>query len=216
MTRAINRVIAVAALATTALLAPGESAGAATAPVTVRSEASWRSTAPESGAVLYTANWSSGLNGWAGSTAWKTLRGVLLNDGTGNRTPILAPFDAGETTGYAVEARMRVVRAGSIFGLAVRRQRDGGGYSAVIRSGELPAVRYGEDSGSLTDSQPFDPGDGWHVYRLQADGNVVTFLIDGARFATLTDNRFLDGGLSGIISEGYQLEISSYTVARLP
>ena len=170
----------------------------------------------EPGKVLYTADWSTGLNGWAGSGDWKTLRGVLLNDGTGgNRTPILAPARIGTVTDYAVEARIRVVRVGTVFGLVLRRQPSGGGYTAAIRSGETPAIRYGDDTGSLTDAQPFDPGNGWHTYRLEADGNVVTFLIDGARIATLTDNRYLDGGLTGLDSYGYQLEVSSFRIIQL-
>jgi hypothetical protein len=82
----------------------------------------------EPGRVLYTADWSTGLDGWAGSGDWKTLRGVLLNDGTsGSRTPILAP----------------------------------------------------------------------------------------ARIATLTDNRYLDGGLTGLVSYGYQLEVSSFRIIQV-
>lgn len=33
--------------------------------------------------LLYQADWSGGLNGWAGGDGWKTLNGLLLNDGTG-------------------------------------------------------------------------------------------------------------------------------------
>jgi hypothetical protein len=168
------------------------------------------------GTVLYTADWSTGLNGWAGSGDWKTLRGVLLNDGTGgSRTPILAPARIGTVTDYAVEARIRAVRVSNGFGLVLRRQPDGGGYTAAIRNGDVPAIRYGDDAGSLTEAQPFDPGNGWHTYRLEADGNVVTFLIDGARIATLTDNRYLDGGLTGLVSYGYQLEVSSFRIIQL-
>src|SRR6266566_4060638 len=45
---------------------------------------------PQSGTVLYKADWSSGMNGWAGGDDWKTSSGLLLNDGTQSNSIILA------------------------------------------------------------------------------------------------------------------------------
>jgi hypothetical protein len=174
------------------------------------------------GAVLYTADWSSGLNGWAGASSWKTLRGSLLNDGTTHdSTPILAPYDTGQITDYAVETRIRVIRSDEwccghyeSFGLTTRRAADGGGYSGAIRANSTATIGY-TDGGFETNEQPYSPADSWHTYRLEVDGNVVTLLADGARILTVTDNRYLTGGLTGLFDDGLQLEVASYRVLRL-
>lgn len=169
------------------------------------------------GTVLYTANWSTGLNGWSGSGDWKTLRGVLLNDGTGDGALLMAPFRTGNVADYAVEARIRVVRTGDFFSLVTRRATAGGGYHAAVQGGSRPTVFYVGQAywNTLADCQQFDPGDGWHTYRLEADGNVITYLVDGARITSFTDNRYIDGGMTALASDGYQLEVSSYRIIQL-
>jgi len=84
--------------------------------------------APKPGDVLYQANWSNGLNGWAGSPDWKALNGMLLNDGTTTNEPIeptiVAPYDLGAITNYAVEATIQASILSSqvqtSFGISVR------------------------------------------------------------------------------------------------
>jgi hypothetical protein len=168
------------------------------------------------GAVLYAADWSSGLSGWVGDPSWKTLRGVLLNDGTGGGHAILAPYDAGTLADYAIEAKIRVTRPGGYghgFGLDTRRTTDRQGYYGTVRSNGSTGI--GEQGNPIVGGKPFTPDNGWHTYRLHVDGNVVTFLVDGAVLGTVTDNRHLDGGLTGIFCHGYQLEVASYRVLRL-
>jgi hypothetical protein len=200
----------------------GDNTGALLLTVGARTTGGPRADPGGAGAVLYAADWSSGLNGWTGGASWKTLRGELLNDGTsGDTTPILAPYDTGQISDYAVEARIRVIRAGGYrsggsydsFGLAARRVTDGGGYNGQVSADSTARIR--TDAGRLTDDQPFAPEDRWHTYRLEVDGNVVTFLADGARIATVMDNRYLTGGLTGLFCGGYQLEVASYRVLRL-
>src|SRR5438552_59979 len=67
---------------------------------------------PQPGTVLYRADWSSGLNGWAGGDDWKTSSGLLLNDGTQSNSIILAPYNPGNDNiaDYAVETVIQFVR----------------------------------------------------------------------------------------------------------
>jgi hypothetical protein len=210
MTKVLNRIIVVAVFASTSLSVPATAVDA--------DAIGGPGGSSRADMVLYTADWSSGLNGWAGASSWKTLRGSLLNDGTTHdSTPILAPYDTGQLTDYAVETRIRVIRFGAeyeSFGLVARRADAGGGYSGAMRATSTASIGY-TDGGALTDTQPFAPADSWHTYRLEVDGNVVTLFTDGARIATVTDNRFLTGGLTGLFDNGHQLEVASYRVLRL-
>src|SRR5689334_10044113 len=61
--------------------------------------------------VLYQADWSNGMDGWSGSGGWKTVGGMLVNDGT-NDDPSLwipAPYEPGSITDYAIEAEIQLV-----------------------------------------------------------------------------------------------------------
>jgi hypothetical protein len=170
--------------------------------------------------VLYAANWSSGLNGWAGEPSWKTLRGQMVNDGTSdNSKPILAPYDTGRLSDYAVEARIRVTRAGGYsrdgFGLTARSASDGGGYAGAIWQGYPASVGYVDTWDPLMRGQNFVPDAGWHTYRLEVDGNVATFFADGAQLASAPDNRYLTGGHTGIFSDSYQIEVATFRILRL-
>ncbi|MEU4161718.1 LamG-like jellyroll fold domain-containing protein [Actinoplanes sp. NPDC026670] len=185
-------------------------------------EIGFSATSDAAGIVLYAADWSSGLNGWAGHPSWKHLRGMLVNDGTGyGADPILAPYDTGSLADYTVEARVRMTRGAQAvptsFGLAARRSAGGGGYSAAVRAGYPASIGYTDEGpwAWLVEGQPYVPDAGWHTYALRADGNVLTFLVDGSRIATTSDNRFLSGGLTGLFAGSYQLEVSSYRVRRL-
>ena len=105
------------------------------------------------GAVLYAADWSSGMGGWVGDPAWKTLRGVLLNDGTGGGDAILAPYDTGSLADYAIEAKIRVTRPGGYsngFGLDARRTNDRAGYDGRVRWNGL--------TGTVTDNRHLTAG----------------------------------------------------------
>jgi hypothetical protein len=87
---------------------------------------------------IYTADWSSGLNGWTASQDWKTVSGQLVNDGTNTdathvaQAPRITPY----TANYAVEAEIQAVRAdngcwGAAFGLSVRGE-SGGDYRVGV------------------------------------------------------------------------------------
>jgi hypothetical protein len=176
-------------------------------------------TNPGSGTTMFTASWAAGLNGWAGDAPWKTLRGLLLNDGTG-RSRIAAPFTSA-VPDYAAEARIRVISGGR-FGLYLRRSdNDRGGYLGIIDAGGGGTQLRNDDDdnccgiGVFAGGPSFSPGKDWHTYRIEADGNAVRLLIDGAQFVTVTDNKYLTDGRTGLFANGAQLEISAFKVIRL-
>jgi hypothetical protein len=174
--------------------------------------------APTSGLTLYTADWSPGLNGWAADSSWKTLPGELLSDGTAWDSTIFAPYDTRTVADYAVEARIQVVKA-DMFGIVLRHSAGSDGYIGIVDGDGNTWISAGNTSysndGKLADGYRVDVGAGWHTYRMEADRNVVRFLVDGAQVATATDNRYLTGGLGGINSRRSQLEVSGFSVSRL-
>lgn len=187
--------------------AAGETPGGTATPAT-----------PASGPALYAADWSPGLNGWAGDSSWKTLRGELLSDGTAWDSTIFAPYDTRTVADYAVEARIQVVKA-DMFGLVLRHSAGDDGYIGIVDADGKTWISAGNTSysndGKLADGYQVDVGTGSHTFRMEADGNVIRFLVDGAQVATATDNRYITGGLGGINSRRSQLEVSGFRVLRL-
>ena len=185
------------------------------------------------GTVLYTADWSGGLNGWAGSPDWKVLNGVLLNDGTaGNVTAgptIVPPYQLESISDYALETTIQVVnfQNGSApqFGLALRGStvsNNWQGYATAIAY--LDAKNYGgecytqittQDYSNQLTKTPFDPGKATHTYRFEAKGNIFKFFIDGGNVLEVTDNRYLTGSLLGLWCYQAQLSVTSFKIIAL-
>ena len=165
---------------------------------------------------LFTADWSRGLSGWSGDASWKPLRGELLSDGTAGESTVLAPYDTRAVTDYAVEARIRAVK-GDDFGIVLRHSASDKGYVAVV-DGDTAWIGAGDEphyAEKIADGQRFSPGSDWHTYRIEADGNQLRFLIDGAQFAAVLDNRYLSGGNSGLAASYTQIEVNGFSVLRL-
>jgi hypothetical protein len=174
---------------------------------------------PESPAgsdLLYQADWSAGLNGWFGSQDWKTLNGMLINDGAhdGIGLSITAPYSP-NTADYAIEAEIQVVRplGCSSFGIVARADKKETGYQA--------GINYCEFHGAAFYSMPelgfkeFDPGTKWHTYRLEVKGNTIKFFIDEAPVMETSDNRYLSGGQVGLWNDNVQLNVRSFKVMKL-
>jgi hypothetical protein len=217
-TRTLARMIVGAALTAmmtaTAYLIPG----AAAATLLDRPDAVHAgATAPA--ATLYSADWSAGLNGWAGSGAWKTLNSTLLNDGTASDDFITAPWVAGNHSNYAVEAEIRLIRdAQRWFGLFARRGGGDSAYAGELYSGGRSGIWdeiTGTGGNKVAEGDSFTAGADWHRYRLEVNGNVITFSVDGATLATGPDNRYLAGGRVGLYSNSQQLEVRSFRVVAL-
>jgi hypothetical protein len=121
---------------------------------------------------------------------------------------------------------------GESFGIVVRADGKGGGYA--LRASAQPGqrqwrrVRTGRRIAQIYDlhgywtgnqisqrfvaGQLFDPGAAWHTYRVEAKGNVSTFLVDDTPLATVTDNKHLEPGQVGLWCDGYQIEVRSFEV----
>ncbi len=189
-------------------------------------------TAPTPG-VLYQSDWSSGLNGWAGSSDWKVLNGVLLNDGTaGNMMAgptIVPPYQLGSIADYALEAKIQVVsyQNGNSpeFGMALRGttvSNNWQGYQVGISY--LDASSYGgqcyaqittEDYSNVLTKTPFDPQKSSHVLRFEAQGNVLKFFIDGGNVLQVTDNKYLTGSQIGLWCYHAELSVTSFKIIAL-
>jgi hypothetical protein len=190
--------------------------------------------------VLYEADWSKGLEGWSGVGGWKTLGGQLINDGSNEDANVWtkAPYQLGNIADYAVEADIQVVSVADpqfdSFGIVVRGgettsasaspSSQAAGYKAGI-DGETGYVGGPLESARITRPGPsgpkpiakatFNPRKSWHLYRVEADGNTIKFLIDGAVIAKGVDNTYLSGGQVGLWSKEVQLNVRSFKVIKL-
>jgi serine/threonine protein kinase len=185
------------------------------------------------GTTVYTADWSNGMDGWAGSTDWKVLNGVLLNDGTNGNViagqTITPPNQLGGMSDYALETTIQVVSYSSgyrpQFGFALRGStvsNNWQGYATAIAY--IDAKDYGntcnvqittEDYNNQLIKTPFDPGKGKHTYRFEAKGNLLRFFIDGGNVIEVNDNRYLTGSQLGLWSYQTQLSVTSFKIIAL-
>ena len=172
--------------------------------------------------VLHRSDWSSGLDGWSGSDGWTALRGELLCDGRSFdlTVGVVAPVEVDTNADFAVEAEIRLLRyeiTNGSFGVMARVQEDGTGYAAGHDAAdEVVVLRTEEGGGRPTlDRQPFDPGEGWHTYRLEVRGNELRAFVDGSVVLGSTDNTFLTGKRVGLWSSGAQLSVRRFEVGTL-
>ncbi len=179
---------------------------------------------PAPGTILYQADTSGGLDKWTGTTDWKHLNGMLINDGSVTQAswaPI--PYQVQGTNDYAVEAEIQVVKvdSGNLFGISLRHT-DAGDYNGHVLfhcCGEKPTagldyVNYKNGANTLG-QQAYDPGTDWHTYRLEAKGNQLRFLIDGSPIISTTDNRFLTGQIAGLWGDSSQFNVRRVAIIAL-
>jgi serine/threonine protein kinase len=177
--------------------------------------------------VLYQADWSNSLNGWTGSSDWKAFNDMLISDGTYADTngsqlspTIEPPYQVSETSDYAVEVRIQQVSGQGCFDAAVIR---GSVVSDGVQGYRLAIGCYGGASiyaahGSTLNQLAhvdFNPGNGWHIYRLEAQGTTIRAFIDGLQILEVNDNLYLSGGVVGIKSVSTQIDVSSFKVIAL-
>ncbi len=186
----------------------------------------------------YRADWTPGLDGWFGSADWKTVRGMLVNDGTSSsiRMTITAPIVLDSTPNYVVETDIKVVHysensAANSFGLVVRGSEDGGGYGVgqcdqgpfltmVSCAPNQPAddiavIWTAEDTNSVVAATAFRPGTSWHHYRVEAKDDSIRLVVDGGVVLRATDNKYLDGERVGLWSSGCQINVRNFRVNAL-
>lgn len=162
-----------------------------------------------SGTVLYQAD-SSRLNSWHGTTGWKMVHGFLQSD-LSNDNVLTSPY-VPTAPNYAVEVHFQIVnvpQSGGYFVVTAEQVAGKDGYTAGILDllGPGPHSQFANpevnsyiipisamDSPSVV--ADYEPGTGWHTYRIEVDGPVVSFFIDGLRksFAASSQTNFLSGG----------------------
>jgi len=187
---------------------------------------------PTSGTVVCNADWSSGMNGWAGSSEWKVLGGKLLSDGT-NLGPGNAVAPTGSdsvsspcqpvTRNYAVIAKMQILDTPVNCYLAIRGrvQADGSGYGGYFVGfdsyfGDAYVGSFSPSAGFLPIRNAFyNPGLAEHLYRAEFRGNQITLKIDNRVVLQVIDNRFITMGQVGLESGGCQVSVSSFQVVAL-
>lgn len=177
---------------------------------------------PVAGTVLYTADWSNGMDGWSGSSQWKVNSNMLLSDGT-TADYILAPYQV-TTPNYSVVANIKVIRSlntynGCNFWLVSRMDSAGNGYSGGIEqflgaSGSnsyLFLSLYNHNNLVQINYSP-SPSDATHTYEMDSVNNQLTFSIDGKQLLQTIDNTYLSPGSAGIYSDSCELEITGFQI----
>lgn len=174
---------------------------------------------PGSGTLLYQADWSQGLGGWTGATGWKTSGGMLVNDGkdapSGPAGPtILAPYQLSAAGNFAIEARIQVVGAGCFDPLLFHGSVVNGNWQGykLTACGNLRLTS--DDFTDILGQTTFNPGNSWHIYRVEVKGAFMSVLVDGITQFTTQDSRYLSGSQVGI-KTSVQLIVSNFKITAL-
>jgi len=193
--------------------------------VVVSRSSSLAVTMPRPGTVLYAANWSQGLRGWAAhpngaARGWTAASGMLVyTESNSSDTCITAPYGPGSQgiADYAVQTQLRLGHAtvpGMFdFEIDIRTdqyrstRRMPSGYlvdvSRTIRGPLGSSARlgsYGVKDLTFTTATTFDPGRQWHTYRVEAKGMHLRVIIDGELMLVRKDGRYPAGGYVSLCS----------------
>ncbi len=206
--------------------APGASPTAAAPTATPQAPA----TTLPAGTVLYQASWSHGLSGWQGTHGWKVVNGQLVADSSGPN--ILAIPYRPTVSDYAVEVRLRVVRLlkpnGGYFTIAAPKTTGKDGYQAGVNNllgieprpnGSHPQAQvFIDPSSSMAPGSAlpidYEPGSGWHIYRVEVLGNEARLLADGVQIgrASSEQTNVLSNGPINLSTALIVLRVSSVRV----
>lgn len=163
------------------------------------------STSLPAGIVLYQADWSHGLTGWPGTHGWKVVQGQLESDTSGSAT-FTIPYQP-KVSNYAIEFRLQVVRTmppyGGNYEIAAPKLPDKDGYNAGVfdlkASGPHPFGLHPQSNVYLNPPSPpspgngmpqdYEPGSGWHTYRVEVRGNEVNLLDDGTQIGSASSQQ---------------------------
>lgn len=192
------------------------------------------------GTVLYTTNWSNGLDGWAGpngnsGTPYCTATNSTLHcPGSSLAAPseftMFLPSYLPETPNYALEASIKVNNAGlpgnsgNYFGLFSRYPGSLGGVQSGYVGGiegsfgtlDTP-VYYNPHTALFRAEGGYNPGSTTHLYRFESKSNTFTMSIDGAQVFSETDqnNTLPDAGELGLEVSGCDITVFSFQVIAL-
>jgi Domain of Unknown Function (DUF1080) len=184
------------------------------------------------GTVLYKADWSHGLAGWPGAQGWKVAHGQLESDSSG-AAAFTIPYRL-SVSDYAVEVRIQIVRVlqhGGYFSISAPKAHSKDGYQAEVSNleGSIPRP-FGDHPASGASIDPFndnsqasgiphdyEPGSGWHTYRVEVKGNAASFLDNGVQigYASSDKTDVLSNGPLGLSSQMVVLRVSSVRILAL-
>jgi hypothetical protein len=178
--------------------------------------------------ILYETGVGKGeFQDWSLLSNWKHLNGMLVSDGTGpgegsTLTPAYAPY-LPPTADYAIEAEVQTVENtySGTFGPVIRATTDNkNGYIGLVTRAyngwTASNICYLQNSECKALGQVYTPDTKWHIYRLEARGNIISFLVDNALLTTLSDNRYLNTGLAGFVTiNKEQLQMRNFKVRKL-
>ena len=157
------------------------------------------------GTVLYQAGWSHGLSGWPGAHGWKVVQGQLETDLNGSAT-FTIPYQI-PVSDYAVEICLQVVRSvppyGGNYEIVAPKLADKDGYRAGAFDLKAPGPRpFGSHPQSSVYLDPFsdaargsgipqdyEPGSGWHIYRVEVRGNQASLLDNGTQVGSASSQK---------------------------
>jgi hypothetical protein len=183
-------------------------------------------------ATVYAASSSTGFAKWKVDQGFKISGGALIYDGRGANgdAGAVAPFTTRGMTSFAVQVRMKIGKssdaAQASYDLFVRRSgknsRTGifAGYDAVAGTDSAHDVADLFWNGTVDNYVPgasFTPGTTYHTYRIEVQGTVYRFLIDGQEVVPWTiikdDSAFTRLGLAFVYVPA---TIKSFKVFALP
>lgn len=157
------------------------------------------------GTVLYQADWSHGLTGGPGTHGWKVVQGQLESD-TGGSARFTIPYQL-SVTDYAVEFRLQVVRSvppyGGYYEIIAPKLPGKDGYHAGVSDLKAPGPHpfglhpqshvfldpYGDTAQGSGIPQDYEPGSGWHTYRVEVRDNEASLLDDGTQIGSASSQK---------------------------
>jgi hypothetical protein len=185
------------------------------------------------GTVLYQSDWSHGLNGLNGAQGWKVVQGQLESETSGSAT-FTIPYQLA-VTDYAVEVRVQMVRSvppyGGYYVIVAPKLPGKDGYQAGILDlkppgpllfGAHPQANvylepYGDTEQGSGIPQDYEPGAGWHIYRVEVRGNQASLFDNGTQIGSVSSKQtdVLSNGPIEFSCEHVILRVSDVRVLTL-
>ena len=157
------------------------------------------------GTVLYQADWSHGLADWSGAHGWKVVQGQLESDTSGSAS-FTIPYQL-QVSNYAIEFRLQVVRSlppySGYYEIIAPNLPGKDGYHAGILNLKAPGPRpfgdhpqsqvyldpYSDAAQGSNMPQDYEPGSGWHNYRVEVRDNEASLLDDGTQIGSASSQQ---------------------------
>jgi hypothetical protein len=185
------------------------------------------------GTVLYKADWSHGLAGWPGTQGWKVVQGQLESNTSGSAT-FTIPYQL-SVTDYAVEIHIQVERSvppyGGHYEIVAPKEPGKDGYHAGVLDLKAPGPHpfglhpqsnvyldpYGDTARGSGIPQDYEPGTGWHTYRVEVRGNEANLLDNGTQIGSVSSEQTdaLSNGPIEFSSELVILRVSNVRILTL-